>query len=344
MRGMTRAVLPLLCGCSAPVLCPSDRVLDAFWADLDRRYAVFEERLGDQSWDALGAEACDALPRSPSSDERFDALLDLARHLDDGHTTLSSGDREADAWVSVYPHYRALYALEGNAEDAYLDAPLRWGARDWMAWGTIGSVGYLSLTSMDGLSPGGGEARDVAVAAAVMEEVRRDLAHVDAMIVDVRANEGGWDAVSLELARHFAGPEAVAWSEARRDGPGHGDFGPWRDTLVAASGPDAFDVPVVLLTSGGTFSAAETFALAMRVRDRVTLLGEPTSGHFSDLIDGELPNGWTYTLSAERYRAADGVVYEARGVPVDFEVPLRPDALDEARDVMLDAALHVLGR
>lgn len=40
----------------------------------------------------------------------------------------------------------------------------------------------------------------------------------------------------------------------------------------------------------------------MRVRDDVTIIGEPT-GRFSGMMDESLPNGWEFTLSAERYRA-----------------------------------------
>jgi C-terminal processing protease CtpA/Prc len=100
---------------------------------------------------------------------------------------------------------------------------------------------------------------------------------------------------------------------------------------------------VALLTSGATFSAAETFALAMRVRDHVSIIGEPSSGHFSDMMDHELPNGWELTLSGERYSAADGVIYETRGVPVDVAVTMDAAALPEGTDNMLEAALRELG-
>ena len=102
--------------------------------------------------------------------------------------------------------------------------------------------------------------------------------------------------------------------------------------------------PVVLLLSGWTFSAAETFALSMRVRSNVTLLGEQTSGHFSDLERASLPNGWRYTYSAERYLAADGKIYEAQGVPPGILIAFDPAAFSGGRDVMLEAALALLER
>ena len=172
-----------------------------------------------------------------------------------------------------------------------------------------------------------------------MNRVVADLAGVQGIVIDIRANGGGWDSVALEVARFFSGPRTLAWSEARRNGPGHGDFGPFEDTYVEAGLPNAFDGPVVVLTSGYTFSAAETFALAMRVRSNVTLLGEPTSGHFSDLESAQLPNGWPYTYSSERYRAADGNVYEGQGVPVDVAVEFDSAAFQLGVDNMFEAAV-----
>ncbi len=331
----------VLAGCHGS---PTDN-FDAFWSDLDERYAVFDVRLPDETWEDLGAEYGDQVGEDTTESELFDLLMDMARHLDDGHLTLESDDldREEDAWVSVYPYYGELYALEGTIEDGYLDGALSFAAEASFAWGSMGQIGYLSITSMDDITESGDEDDDVAAAEAAMAQALADLAACTDMVVDVRANEGGWDTVSLAVARHFAGDRTLAWSKRFRNGSAHDEYGAWEDVYVEGCGTVCFTGPVVLLTSGGTFSAAETFALAMRVRDQVTVLGERSSGHFSDMTDGELPNGWEYTFSGERYRAADGEVYETVGVPVDVPADLDADALAVGEDKMLDAALALLG-
>ena len=80
----------------------------------------------------------------------------------------------------------------------------------------------------------------------------------------------------------------------------------------------------------------------MRVRSRVTVMGERTYGHLSDLEPAALPNGWRYTYSAQRYRAADGQVYEERGVPVDVPLQFDTAAFRSGRDTMLEAAIEHL--
>lgn len=351
-----------LAGCSAGDQAPpveAEETLDAFWSAFDEQYALFDLRLPGDDWAELGEDARAQLAAADADgrltdDVLFDVLIGLARHLDDGHVDLTADDlaRDEDAWVSAYPEYDALYELEDNAELEYLDQDqLARAAEDEISWGTIGGdVGYVSITAMEGLSPDADpEAGDQddhgvedAAAHAAMAAVLADLHDVRGMIVDVRANEGGWDTVALEIATWFAGARTLAWSEQRRNGPAHDDFGDWEDTYVEAAQPEAYGGPVVLLTSGGTFSAGEVFVLAMRARDRVTVIGEPTSGHFSDQLEGTLPNGWTYDLSNERYRAADGIIYETRGAPVDQPVPFDVAALNQGQDTILDAALDFI--
>ena len=172
-----------------------------------------------------------------------------------------------------------------------------------------------------------------------MDQVLDDLGHLDGMVVDVRANEGGWDTAALEVARRFEGPRSLAFAKQTRNGPDHSDLGPWKEAWVDASEDDAYTGEVVVLTSGGTFSAAEIFVLAMGGRDHVTVLGEPTSGHLSDIHTKRLDSGWAVDFSGERYRDVHGDVHEARGVPVDQHVELDVDALADGRDVQLLAAL-----
>jgi len=319
---------------------------NAFWQTLDSSYAVFDVRLTDTSWAAIGSDACSMDTDGMTDTALYDLLLHMAERLDDGHTNqgASSLGRDEDAWVSEYPYYEQLYTLEGNVETQYLDGDLTYGAEDEISWGLIGNVAYLSITSMDALSPSEDEDDDRAAANQAMAAAMAAVGGAQAMIVDIRANEGGWDTVSLDIASWVAGSRTVAWTEQVRSGPAHDDFGAPEAVYVEATRQGGFTGPVVLLTRGGTFSAAETFALAMRVRNNVTIVGERTSGHLSDTIDGSLPNGWTFTYSGERYIAADGQLYEVQGIPVDQPVALDVAALAAGRDVMLEQALAALGQ
>lgn len=332
---------------------------NAYWGFFDEQYALFDVRLPNSSWNELGEQACDKINAAiyakgeVTDHELFDLLIDLAEYLDDGHITLEADNirLEDDAWINEYIYEDELGELEGNIEENYINEDeFSTAAEEEFSWGTIDDVGYLSITSMSELAPDSDpdatdqddHTIDDKAADAAMRAVMNDLGDVAGMIIDVRANEGGWDTVSLVISSWFNGSRTVAWSEQRRDGPGHLDFGSWEDTYVEAAKPNAYGGPVVLLTSGGTFSAAEVFVLAMRVRDNITVMGEPTSGHFSDQLARTLPNGWIVNLSNERYRAADGEIYEARGAPVDVPVALDVEAVRNDEDAMLEEALRQL--
>src|SRR5262249_47673384 len=158
--------------------------------------------------------------------------------------------REQDAWVHAYPWYEQLYELEYDAEDRYVDGDLRWTAQDWISWGSIGEIGYISITAMEAYAgDGDDEVADVRAAHDAMAKVMDDLRDSTGIVVDVRANEGGWDTVSLEIAAWFAGGRTLAWADRRRNGPGHQDFTAWVDAFVDEARPGAFEGPVVLLTS-----------------------------------------------------------------------------------------------
>ncbi len=319
---------------------PRHDVLNAFWTDLDRRYAVFDIRLTEEGWADVGARGCAQIEAGMSDAALYDVLLGMAQALDDGHINLiaPSLDRDEAAEVTLYPHYEQVYGLRALVAERYLDSAPRNAANDKIAWGRIGDVGYVSITSMDGLGEGGEEG-EAAAAATAMRAAMADLEGAAGVIVDIRANEGGYDAVSLEIAAWFAGPRAVAWRERRRNGPDHMDFAAPTDTFVDATREGGFIGPVIVLTSGGTYSAAETFLLAMDVRDDVTVMGEATSGHFSDWVMGDLPNGWRYSFSGERYLTPDGEIHEGPGFPPDIAMALDTEALAQGRDVMLEAAL-----
>ena len=333
----------LLLGCSAPgpfdceARRPQLKTFNELWLAFDERYAVFDQRLPDRTWDDVGDAYCSELTGDMGDPELFEVLVDMVRELDDGHVQvrLPREGLSASGWANPYPHYPALYDLEFQAEADYLDGPLTWAGNRWVSWGRIDSVGYLSLTSMDSLSASGNAAADRRVALEALEQASVDLQGVDGLIVDVRANEGGWDDVSLAIAGRFATTKTPVWDKRHRE---DGTFGSWTEISVEPIAPH-WDVPVVVLTSGGTFSAAETFVLAMRELDGVTVLGEPTSGHLSDIYGNPLSRGWRLSLSAEQYRAADGEFYEAVGVPPDVSIPFEPGL---GRGVMLEQALDRL--
>src|SRR5262245_14761502 len=94
------------------------RSFNAFWSVFDQKYALFDIRMPDESWAAIGEEACAKLTDTTAGKDLFDLLIGMARHLDDGHSNLEAPELglAEDAWVSAYPYYEQMYELETNAD------------------------------------------------------------------------------------------------------------------------------------------------------------------------------------------------------------------------------------
>jgi C-terminal processing protease CtpA/Prc len=81
-------------------------------------------------------------------------------------------------------------------------------------------------------------------------------------------------------------------------------------------------VPVYLLTSRRTISAAESFAFGLRIKRQVTIVGEPTAGggHFGEFV--QLPGGYLMFLPRGRtYNPRTNEGWEASGLRPDVQVP-----------------------
>jgi hypothetical protein len=128
-----------------------------------------------------------------------------------------------------------------------------------------GNIGYLDLRSFEGAEHGG------ATAVAAMNF----LANCDALIIDLRRNGGGSpEMIQLISSYLFEGKSVHLNSFYWRPDDKHTQT--W--TLPHVPGKRIPDVPVYVLTSKRTFSAAEEFSYNLRNLKRGTLVGEVTGG------------------------------------------------------------------
>jgi hypothetical protein len=127
-----------------------------------------------------------------------------------------------------------------------------------------GNVGYLELRSF----PPPEYAGPTAQAAMAM------LAHSDAVIIDLRRNAGGTGAMTQLLISYFV-DRPTQLSTVHRRNPLRVEQ-TW--TLPYVAGKRMPGVPLYVLTSRGTFSAAEGFAYDLQAMRRATVVGETTRG------------------------------------------------------------------
>jgi hypothetical protein len=127
-----------------------------------------------------------------------------------------------------------------------------------------GNVGYLDLRAFIGAELAG----DTAVAA------MNFLAHSDALIIDLRQNGGGEPSMIQLITSYFFDEPTHLNSFYFRKGNTTEQY--WTSAHVA--GKRMTDVPVYVLTSPNTFSAAEEFTYNLKNLKRATIVGETTGG------------------------------------------------------------------
>lgn len=161
-----------------------------------------------------------------------------------------------------------------------------------------------------------------------------------AVVVDVRDNPGGYLQTSVEVASQFMSQGVVVEERSKNT----------KDkALSAQSGGLMTDIPVVLLVNGGSASASEILAGALKDNDRAKLVGEKTYGKGSvqevvclsgsTLFSSDC-KGAALKVTVAHWYTPDGVNISKEGIKPDVEVKLTNEDYNAGRDPQLEKALE----
>ena len=159
------------------------------------------------------------------------------------------------------------------------------------------------------------------------------LSNADAIIIDLRNNGGGSPAMIQLISSYLFDSNPVHLNNFYWR-PTDSNSQTW--TLPHVSGTRSPDTPLYILTSSGTFSAAEEFSYNLKNLERATLIGETTGG-------GAHPGG--SLIATERFmvwvptgRAINPITntnWEGSGVIPHIKTSAR-EALDKAYTIALE--------
>ncbi len=184
-------------------------------------------------------------------------------------------------------------------------------------------IGYIKLTSFTARATG------------LFSDALQGLLDqgATAIVFDLRGNPGGFINAAQGIASQF-----IPSGELLFTVESGGDVQEWRsDSGLLQSG----DVPVVLLIDGGSASASEIVAGALKEYGRATLVGEPTFGKNTVQIWNDLPNGGGLRLTTDRWFTPEHNSAAPDGIAPDEVVAGAEDpASDE--DPQLDRAVEIL--
>lgn len=150
------------------------------------------------------------------------------------------------------------------------------------------------------------------------------------IIFDLRDDPGGFLDQSIAVADLFLG-EGVVLHERNRQG--------LDQTFTADSGDIAEDIPLVVLVNGGSASASEIVAGAIKDNGRAPLIGETTFGKGSVQQVHTLSDGSEIRVTIARWYTPNNISISEEGITPDIEVPMEFDAPE---DIQLERAVEYL--
>lgn len=130
-----------------------------------------------------------------------------------------------------------------------------------------GNIGYVDIRMFVGFEGAVGPAKDKA------DAVMATISDADAVIFDLRQNGGGSPAMVGYLISHFVSADAKVYNTFKSRGPDR-----FEAPTAEIKGKRRTEVPLYILTSGRTASAAEAFAYTLQAAKRATVVGAASAG------------------------------------------------------------------
>lgn len=136
----------------------------------------------------------------------------------------------------------------------------------------------------------------------------------ESIIIDLRGNPGGLLLTVLDIADLLLPEGKILTTKGRNT-----------EEEVYMSGETFVDIPLYVLINGGSASASEVLAGALKDHDRAVLIGETTFG--KGLVQNmlELSDGSAVKLTISKYYTPSGTCIDGTGIEPDYKVEWRPE-------------------
>lgn len=162
-----------------------------------------------------------------------------------------------------------------------------------------------------------------------VEQIQKERKNIKGIVLDLRNDPGGFFDEAINIASDFI-PSGVVVSQKGR----------FTSKEYSSNGSARLkDIPLVVLVNGGSASASEIVAGALKDRLGVKLVGQKTFGKGTVQDRKELRNGGGIHVTIARWMLPSGQWIHEQGIPVD--VTIADDPKTEA-DEMLNKAIETL--
>lgn len=173
---------------------------------------------------------------------------------------------------------------------------------------------------------------DIAFYKAMVDIVLEEKAK--GMILDLRNNPGGYLNVAVNLAGWFVEKGDTVAKERFADG---------NERIFKAGGNESLkNTPMVILMNGGSASASEILAGALKQNRGVKLVGEKSFGKGTVQEIQDLKDSSAIKITVANWLLPDGSLIEKNGLTPDIEIKNTEEDIAAERDPQFDKALEIL--
>lgn len=165
---------------------------------------------------------------------------------------------------------------------------------------------------------------------AVREMLAKDYRGI---ILDLRNNPGGYLDTSIEMASEWVEDGVIVTEKFSEEK---------KNEYLSRGRARLKDYPTVILVNGGSASASEIVAGALRDHKKATIVGEQTFGKGSVQTLKEFSDGSTVKVTVAKWLTPNGDCINDAGIKPDVEIKLTPEDYADNKDPQMDKALEIL--
>ena len=249
-----------------------ENVFEVFWRTMDENYVYFEEK--GVNWDSIYSVYAPQAKVAKTDDDLIMIFKEIIPLFKDWHLYIGIDEMTN---ISVFYPPRFYDFKEDGFELSYQKANIQCfeNKAKHIAYVKVSNFTYKS--NKENRNP---------------EKLLESLDCSNGLIIDLRSNIGGSSNYMNDFVSAFyTGKKTLTYNQSR-SGKGHRDFEDKIPETKQGKGYISDSVPVVILTRGSTYSAANFVVYILKDIRPCIVMGEPTGGGGGSRCDVILPNGW----------------------------------------------------
>jgi hypothetical protein len=280
-----------------------ENVFEVFWRTMDENYVYFEEK--GVNWDSVYTLYAPRAKMAKGDDDLCAVFQEIIPLFNDGHLSLYKKD--------IYIHNASSTPFRYGIKDyGFTSKELEYAPiTDMYCEDTLKHIGYVRIGTFSYYSYPSYDLIDYDP-----EKALKSLDCSNGLIIDLRDNTGGAMLNLFNFISAFYTGKKVLYSYQDKSGKGHSDFGEKIPVTKQGKGYIAQDLPLLILTSNATYSAANIAIYMLKELRHCTITGEATGGGGGTIKEVLLPASWVLSFPYSKDFSASGK---------NMEYPYNPD-------------------